>query len=122
VLPTPIGARVVRPPEWRYRVDFQSDAGAGFRLGGRTSGVHQEAMRLRAEYGWSFMHCIVGRNNLGDVEFLPTEGTRTGSPSYVVRQSLWFDKTSIRSGGEPARMPYTIYDLPLAFPPRDAAR
>jgi hypothetical protein len=30
-----------------------------------------------------------------------------------VRQSLWFDKTSIRAGGEPERLPYTVYDLPL---------
>jgi hypothetical protein len=35
----------------------------------------------------------------------------------LVRQSLWFDKTSIRSGSEPERLPYTIYDLPLAPPP-----
>jgi hypothetical protein len=35
------------------------------------------------------MYCIVGRNNLGDVEFLPGVG------------------------GEPG-MPYTVYDLPLA--------
>jgi hypothetical protein len=36
----------------------------------------------------------------------------------LVRQSLWFDKTSIRSGDEPERLPYTVYDLPLA-PPED---
>jgi len=35
----------------------------------------------------------------------------------LVRRSLWFDKTSIRSGGEPERLPYTVYDLPLAPPP-----
>jgi hypothetical protein len=34
----------------------------------------------------------------------------------LVRRSLWFDKTSIRSGGDPARLPYTVYDLPLGLP------
>jgi hypothetical protein len=63
------------------------------------------------------MHCIVGRNNLGDVEFLGGDG---GEPD-TVRQSLWFDKTSIREDDEPARLPYTVYDLPLTLPPAGPA-
>jgi hypothetical protein len=35
----------------------------------------------------------------------------------LVRQSLWFDKTSIRWGSEPERLPCTVDDLPLAPPP-----
>jgi hypothetical protein len=27
-------------------------------------------------------------------------------------------QTSIRRGSEPGRLPYTVYDLPLAHPPR----
>ena len=37
----------------------------------------------------------------------------------LVRQSLWFDKTWIRTGPEPERLPYTVYDLPLAPAPPD---
>jgi hypothetical protein len=36
----------------------------------------------------------------------------------LVRRSLWFDKTPIRPGGEPERLPHTVHDLPLA-PPSD---
>ena len=34
----------------------------------------------------------------------------------LVRQSLWFDKTTIRSDGEPERLPYTMHELPLDPP------
>ena len=63
------------------------------------------------------MHCIVGRNNLGDVEFLADRAGDVGGDPTVVRQSLWFDKTSILDRDEPARLPYTVYDLPLTLPP-----
>jgi hypothetical protein len=109
---------VVSEPEWRYQVDFQADAGVEPLVPGRSGAFHHRALRLRAENRWSFMHTIVGRNNLGDVEFLPGVGGRPGMAPDLVRQSLWFDKTSIRSGDEPERLPYTVYDLPLA-PPED---
>jgi hypothetical protein len=64
------------------------------------------------------MNCIVGRNNIGDIEFLSQSD---GEPARVLRQSLWFDKTAIRAGGEPERLPYTVYDLPLALPVVEAA-
>jgi hypothetical protein len=73
--------------------------------------MHQHALALRAASGWSFMNCIVGRNNLGDLEFL--HSTQRSATPDVVQQSLWFDKTSIRSGAEPVRLPYTVYQLPL---------
>ena len=70
---------------------------------------HQRARELRDEYSWQFSP-VVGRNNLGDVEFLAPGPD--GVPG-MLRQSLWFDKTSIRSGAGPERLPYTVYDLPL---------
>jgi hypothetical protein len=88
---------------------------------GRSGAFHQRALQLRAEHRWPFMHTIVGRNNLGDIEFLPGVGGRPGMAPDLVRQSLWFDKTSIRSGEEPERLPYTVYDLPLAPPPDGGA-
>jgi hypothetical protein len=103
-------------PEWGYEVDFHADAGAEPLRPGRSSAFQRRALALRAEHGWSFMNMIVGRNNLGDVEFLPGEGGEPGTAPDLVRQSLWFDKTSIRSGGEPERLPYTVYDLPLGLP------
>jgi hypothetical protein len=66
------------------------------------------------------MHCIVGRNNLGDIEFLPGPGG--GDVPGLVRQSLWFDKTSIVADGEPERLPYTTYDLPLTLPAAQSGR
>jgi hypothetical protein len=115
VLPVPIGDRVVKDPEWCYRVDFQADTGVHLHQQGRSAALHRTALGLRARHGWSFMHTIVGRNNLGDVEFL-TAASRESDTADIVRQSLWFDKTSIFSGTEPARLPYTVYDLPLAPP------
>jgi hypothetical protein len=104
-------------PEWGYRLDFQADAGTEPLVPGRSGAFHHRALALRAENRWSFMHTIVGRNNLGDVEFLPGVGGEPGMAPDLVRQSLWFDKTSIRAGGEPERLPYTVYDLPLHPPP-----
>jgi hypothetical protein len=120
VLPAPLAAahRLPTEPHWGYQVDFQADAGVEPLVPGRSGAFHHRALQLRAENRWSFMHTIVGRNNLGDVEFLPGVGGRPGMAPDLVRQSLWFDKTSIRSGGEPERLPYTLYDLPLA-PPSD---
>jgi hypothetical protein len=120
VLPAPLAAahRLAAEPQWGYQVDFQADAGVEPLVPGRSGAFHHRALRLRAENRWSFMHTIVGRNNLGDVEFLPGVGGRPGMAPDLVRQSLWFDKTSIRSGDEPERLPYTVYDLPLA-PPED---
>jgi hypothetical protein len=121
VLPARLAAahRLASEPEWGYEVDFQADAGTEPLVPGRSGAAHQRALRLRAENRWSFMHTIVGRNNLGDIEFLPGVGGEPGMAPDLVRQSLWFDKTSIRSGTEPARLPYTVYDLPLAPPPPD---
>jgi hypothetical protein len=119
VLPAPLAHahRLAAPPEWGYQIDFQADAGTEPLVPGRSGAFHDRALALRAENRWSFMHCIVGRNNLGDIEFLPGVGGAPGMEPDLVRQSLWFDKTSIRSGSEPERLPYTIYDLPLAPPP-----
>jgi hypothetical protein len=118
VLPSALTAahRLAAEPEWRYQVDFHADAGVEPLVPGRSGALHQRALELRALNRWSFMHTIVGRNNLGDVEFLPGEGGEEGMAPDLVRQSLWFDKTSIRSGGEPDRLPYTVYDLPLTLP------
>ena len=120
VLPTPLVAAhrtLISEPEWGYRVDFQADAGTEPLVPGRSGALHHRALELRDENRWSFMYCVVGRNNLGDVEFLPGVGGEPGMAPDLVRQSLWFDKTSIRSGSEPERLPYTVYDLPLAPPP-----
>jgi hypothetical protein len=120
VLPAPLVAAhrtLVSEPEWGYQLDFQADAGVEPLVPGHSGALHHRALRLRAENRWSFMYCVVGRNNLGDVEFLPGVGGEPGLAPDLVRQSLWFDKTSIRSGGEPERLPYTVYDLPLAPPP-----
>src|SRR4029453_13882916 len=92
---------VVSEPEWRYQVDFQAARGVGPLVPGRSGAFHHRALRLRAENRWPFMHTIVGRNNLGDVEFLPGVGGRPGMEPALVRQSLWFDKTSIRAGDTP---------------------
>jgi len=63
------------------------------------------------------MNCIVGRNNLGDIEFVPPADDRPhGTDGWHVLQSLWFDKTSISAGTEPERLPYTVYRLPLTPP------
>jgi hypothetical protein len=106
-------------PAWSYTVDFGTQAtvpgGAADR--GRSAAEHERARLLREQNDWSVMACVVGRNNLGDVEFLPPAG---GGPPAFVRQSLWFDKTSIRAGGEPERLPYTVYDLPLDPPDEPA--
>ena len=110
---------LVTEPDWRYQLDFHTDAGILSLVPGRSGAFHQRAVALRAENRFSFMHTIVGRNNLGDVEFLPGVGGEPGTAPDLVRQSLWFDKTSIRTGGEPERLPYTVYDLPLAPPPPD---
>jgi hypothetical protein len=119
VLPARLAAahRLASEPQWGYEVDFQADAGSEPLVPGRSGDEHQRALRLRAENRWSFMHTIVGRNNLGDIEFLPGVGGEPGMAPDLVRQSLWFDKTSIRSGAEPERLPYTVYDLPLAPAP-----
>jgi hypothetical protein len=121
VLPAPLAAahRLAVEPEWGYQVDFQADAGGEPLVPGRSGALQQRALRLRAENRWSLMHTIVGRNNLGDVEFLPGVGGRPGMAPDLVRQSLWFDKTSIRWGSEPERLPYTVYDLPLGPPAPD---
>jgi len=111
--------RLASEPEWGYAVNFQADAGTEPLVGGRSGAAHQRALRLRAENRWSFMYTIVGRNNLGDIEFLPGVGGAPGMAPDLVRQSLWFDKTSIRTGPEPERLPYTVYDLPLAPAPPD---
>ncbi|HYN17266.1 MAG TPA: hypothetical protein VEY96_04160, partial [Actinomycetes bacterium] len=73
VLPARLAAahRLTGEPQWGYEVDFQADAGAEPLVPGRSSPAHLRALRLRAENRWSFMHTIVGRNNLGDIEFLP---------------------------------------------------
>jgi hypothetical protein len=117
VLPSPIGQRVVREPEWGYHMDFRAYPDAPPPVPGRSADWHNRARRLRAQYGWSFMHVIVGRNNVGDVEFLHSDPHEPSGVPDLVRQSLWFDKTSIRFGGEPERLPYTAYDLPLTLPP-----
>jgi PhoD-like phosphatase len=123
VLPSPLAAahRILAAPEWRYRVDFQADVDAEPHAPGRVGEAHRRARELRAEHRWSLMHTVVGRNNLGDIEFLATGG-EPGTTPGVVRQSLWFDKTSIRSGTEPDRLPYTVYDLPLTPPAPDDQR
>jgi hypothetical protein len=119
VLPAPLAGahRLVADPQWGYQVDFKADAGVEPLVPGRSGAFHHRALQLRAENRWSFMYCVVGRNNLGDIEFLPGVGGEPGMTPDLVRQSLWFDKTSIRSGSEPERLPYTVYDLPLAPPP-----
>jgi len=93
-----------------YTVDFGSDPRLDGPVPGRSHAEHDRAVALRDRHSWAFMNCVVGRNNLGDVEFLAPGPD--GAPG-VLRQSLWFDKTSIRSGGEPERLPYTVHDLPL---------
>jgi hypothetical protein len=123
VLPSPLAAahRILAAPEWRYRVDFQADVGAEPHVPGRVADAHRRALELRAEHGWSYMHTVVGRNNLGDIEFLPAGAGEPDESPGLVRQSLWFDKTSISSGAEPDRLPYTVYDLPLTLPAPDGA-
>ena len=97
-------------PDWTYTVDFASWSGAD----PVTAGLdHQRARELRRQHSWQFMHSVVGRNNLGDVEF-PVPAAADGG--QLVRQSLWFDKTTIRSDGEPERLPYTMHELPLDPP------
>jgi hypothetical protein len=115
ILPEPLALarRRLKEPDWRYRVDFEHDAGAP-PAPSRSADLHQKALELRAESGWSFMQWIVGRNNLGDLEFLPGTLSGTDTPSLV--QSLWFDKTSISADDEPLRLPYTVYKLPLDPP------
>jgi hypothetical protein len=123
VLPEPLASvrrRRRAEPDWRYRVQFLPDLGVEPPVPGRSAPLHQRAIELRAESGWSFMRCIVGRNNLGDVEFLAT--SRTSQIPDLLQQSLWFDKTSIRAGGQPVRLPYTAYQLPLDPPSADNVR
>jgi hypothetical protein len=116
VLPEPLVSARRRPePDWRYRVEFVPDVGGESPVPSRSAPMHQKAIDLRAKSGWSFMNCIVGRNNLGDLEFLASGGSPAERPD-LVQQSLWFDKTSIRAGGEPVRLPYTVYQLPLDPP------
>ena len=100
-------------PDWAYTVDFGSDRRAGAPVSGRSDPEHERAAALRGQHSWAFMTVLVGRNNIGDVEFLAPGPD--GTPG-VVRQSLWFDKSSIRAGDEPERLPYTVYDLPLDLP------
>jgi hypothetical protein len=114
VLPEPLASarrRRTDEPDWGYRVEFLPDRGVVPPVPSRSAPLHDHALALRATSGWSFMNCIVGRNNLGDLEFL--RSTRTCATPDVVQQSLWFDKTSIRASGEPVRLPYTVYQLPL---------
>jgi hypothetical protein len=113
VLPEPLASARRRraEPDWGYRVEFLPDRGVVPPVPSRSAPVHQHALALRSASGWSFMNCIVGRNNLGDLEFL--HSTQSRATPDVVQQSLWFDKTSIRTGGEPVRLPYTVYQLPL---------
>jgi hypothetical protein len=117
VLPEPLASARRRraEPDWRYRVEFVPDVGGQPPVPSRSAPLHEKAIDLRAKSGWSFMNCIVGRNNLGDLEFLTSGGSPVGRPD-LVQQSLWFDKTSIRAGGEPVRLPYTVYQLPLDPP------
>jgi hypothetical protein len=107
--------RRLNEPDWRYRLDFVHDVGEP-PVPSRSTPLHQEALQLRDESGWSFMQWIVGRNNIGDLEFLP-DNTSSGEGADLVQQSLWFDKTSIRAGDEPVRLPYTVYQMPLDPPP-----
>jgi hypothetical protein len=101
-------------------VDFHADPGRDSSVSGRSGEFHWRARQLRIQAGWSLMHCIVGRNNLGDIEFLPGPGG--GDVPGLVRQSLWFDKTSIAADGEPERLPYTTYDLPFTLPAARSGR
>jgi hypothetical protein len=96
VLPARLAAahRLAAEPHWGYQIDFQADAGVEPLVPGRSGAFHHRALRLRAEH-----RC------------------RSCTPSSGATTS-WFDKTSIRAGGEPERLPYTVYDLPLA-PPSD---
>jgi hypothetical protein len=112
------GAAAVAP-DTVCAAGFQADAGAEPLIPSRSGAFHHRALQLRAEHRWSFMHTVVGRNNLGDIEFLPGAGGEPSMAPDLVRQSLWFGKTSIRAGSEPERLPYTVYDLPLAPPPPD---
>jgi hypothetical protein len=123
VRPAPLTSarRLTAEPEWRYRVDFRADAGGEPLVPGRSTASQHRARELRAIYGWSLMHCIVGRNNLGDLEFLPTTAREPDGTPGLVRQSLWFEKASIRAGGEPERLPYTVYDLPFTLTSADAS-
>jgi hypothetical protein len=116
ILPEPLASTRCRltEPDWRYRIDFVHDVGEP-PVPSRSTPMHQKALQLRAKSGWSFMQWIVGRNNLGDLEFLPGN-TSSGERADLVQQALWFDKTSIRAGDEPVRLPYTVYQLPL-YPP-----
>jgi hypothetical protein len=113
--------RLVAQPAWRYRVNFQAGVGGHPSILGRSSADHERALRLRVAYGWSLMNYIVGRNNLGDVEFLHTASSQHDAVPGIARQSLWFDKTSIRVGHEAVRLPYTMYDLPLSMPRDDGS-
>jgi hypothetical protein len=124
VLPASFAAaRVLRAePEWGYSVDFHADSGGEPLARGRTDAEYRRAVALRAEHGWSLMHCIVGRNNLADVEFLPVAERGPGQTAYLVRQSLWFEKSSIRSRSGPERLPYTVYDLVLDLYGRSPGR
>jgi hypothetical protein len=116
ILPEPLASsrRRLTEPDWRYRIDFVHGVGEP-PVTSRSTPLHQKALQLRAESGWSFMQWIVGRNNLGDLEFLPGS-TTSGEGADLVQQSLWFDKTSIRAGDVPVRLPYTVYQLPLDPP------
>jgi hypothetical protein len=113
ILPEPLAStrRPPTEPDWRYRINFVHDVGEP-PVPSRSTPLHQKALQLRAQSGWSFMQSIVGRNNLGDLEFL-RDNASSDDGADLVQQSLWFDKTSIRAGDEPARLPYTVYQLPL---------
>jgi hypothetical protein len=103
------------PPDWSYTVDFGGWSGAGSIAGAGPE--HLRARELREQHSWQFMQSVVGRNNLGDMQLLVPESAEAGVDcGSLVRQSLWFDKTTIRSGGEPERLPYTMHELPLDLP------
>jgi hypothetical protein len=110
-----------RGPDWGYRITFIADRGTEPTLVGRTQPAIQQAIALRGRFGFTTMRTLVGRNNLGDVEFL--RPTNAAPNDIVVRQSLWFIKgTILTATGNVAPMPYTPFStcrstLPLGNTP-----
>ena len=90
VLPEPLASARRRrtEPDWGYRIDFQPDVGTVAPAGSRSVALHQTAIKLRAESGWSFMRCIVGRNNLGDLEFVASGIRCRGRPNLVQQSAV----------------------------------
>jgi hypothetical protein len=107
-----------RGPDWGYRINFIADRGTEPTLVGRTQPAIRRAIALRVSFGFSTMRTLVGRNNLGDVEFL--RPANAAPDDIVVRQSLWSIKgTIVTATGNVAPMPYTVLDVPFGAVPEE---